>query len=348
MEMTYAWWNIPDSFSTSSLRCESPQSAFTRMSCCGANCQAHLTPHPWYCVCSAVSGECRCFATLHLDARRCSNVSAASLTDMFFLPDEIGSAESASHLELMWVWCFCWPADGEVLWTFWDPPPSHPQPSPSLCLPHVAPHERSSCTNFIPLHIVRTHVGDLPQTEHRERRETKPSDCFLSCWITSLKSGSSCAHISVSKYMKVRAVSVCVDVIVTSCRHGCILCCDISSPGLSAFLSSALPPSCLGRNGLLLRRRGRPEPLHAQVRKHRLQSHRGGIKRVRLPSWGLLHADRLDALVPLLWRAGARAEPQCQPADRLQQERGTHMVAEPVHVLWRPAPQFCQSHPPPG
>lgn len=131
-------------------------------------------------------------------------------------------------------------------------------------------------------------------------------------------------------------------------RHVCNLGLAVSSPGLSPLPSSPLPPPCLGSHGLLLWRGGDPRPLHAQVWEHRLQSHRGGIKRVRLPTWGILHADGVNALLPPVRHSGPRAEPQHPPPDRLPQEWGEHLVAEPIHVFWHPAPEFCQPHPAPG
>lgn len=52
-------------------------------------------------------------------------------------------------------------------------PHSHAPLSRSLlCLSHAAPDERTSCTNFSPLHRGRTYVGDLTRREQREcRRE---------------------------------------------------------------------------------------------------------------------------------------------------------------------------------
>lgn len=41
--------------------------------------------------------------------------------------------------------------------------PPAPTPESLLCLPHAAPDERSSCTNFIPLHRGGTHVGGFTE-----------------------------------------------------------------------------------------------------------------------------------------------------------------------------------------
>lgn len=129
-------------------------------------------------------------------------------------------------------------------------------------------------------------------------------------------------------------------------RHGCILCCELCC-GPCTLSSSAPPPPRLGRNGLLLWWGRASQSLHSQVWEYCFQSHCGGIKRVRFPTWGLLHADWLNALVSPLWRHGSQAEPQSEPPHRLSQERGAHVVAESVHVLRHPAPQFCQPHPSP-
>lgn len=210
-------------------------------------------------------------------------------------------------LKLLVVRCLGWPVGGEVFIDFNYPP------APPPCPTSVPPLSVSCCPwweNF--LHKLHS----SPQKENicwrfrRDRtarvKESSQTGLPFCCWITSLKSGSSCICVFTLEYMGIKA---CIIVLVNSCRHGYILCSERSSPGLSTLPSSALPPPCLGCNGLLLWWGRFPKPLLAQVWEHCLQSYCGGIKRVRFPTWGLLHADRFNTLVSSLWRIRPRAEP---------------------------------------
>lgn len=166
MEMTCACWNIPDSFSTSSLHCESPQSAFTRMSCCGGQLpNAFITISMIFCV--SISGGWRCFGTHYLSAQRCNYLTTALFKDVM-----------ECVFPIKWDYftqvCFTSKANGGavlVLTSRWRSfRDFQPTPPSLLCLSHATPDERSSCTNFIPLHIVRTYVGDLTEAEQSEGR----------------------------------------------------------------------------------------------------------------------------------------------------------------------------------
>lgn len=118
-------------------------------------------------LCVPLSGECRCFGTHYLNAQRCNSLTAALFKSViecvfpviFFSWD---SFKSALHLKLMVVRCLRWPAGGEV---FMDCSTLQPPPLSLLCLSHAAPDERSSCTNFIPLHRGRTYVVESRQTK---------------------------------------------------------------------------------------------------------------------------------------------------------------------------------------
>lgn len=69
-------------------------------------------------------------------------------------------------------------------------PHSHAPLSRSLlCLSHAAPDERTSCTNFSPLHRGTTYVGDLTRREQRVSERACRGEDLLSppCWITSPK-----------------------------------------------------------------------------------------------------------------------------------------------------------------
>lgn len=352
MQMTRACWNIPDSFSTSTLLWITGVSVYQNVLLWGQLPSAFIAILMIFCV--PVSGECRYFVAHHLNSQISLLHYLKILKNVFFRV----KGEAFTQVFFFLFFFFTSEANGGAVFGLasrWrsfhglllpsSPHPHAPSPVPPLsvsCCPwwedflhklHSTPQKENICWRF--------------KRDGTERvKESFQGGLPFCCWITSLKSGSSCICVFSSEYMKVCVLSV--NVIVTSCRHGYILCCELSSPGASTLPSSALPPPCLGRNGLLLWWGGCPKPLHAQVWEHCLQSYCGGIKCVRFPTWGLLHADWFNTLMPLLWCVRPRSEPQCQPPDRLPQEWGEHMVAEPVHVLWYPAPKFCQPHPAPG
>lgn len=83
------------------------------------------------------------------------------------------------RLKLLVVRCLGWPVGGEVFIGFNYPPAPPPCPLSLLCLSHAAPDERTSCTNFIPLHRRRTYVGDFIETEQQESKKALRLD-FLS------------------------------------------------------------------------------------------------------------------------------------------------------------------------
>lgn len=119
--------------------------------------------------------------------------------------------------------------------------------------------------------------------------------------------------------------------------------------------SGALPagPAGAGAGGLipLLGPSGAAPPLHARVRERRLRPGRPCQQHVRVSPGGLLPAHGRPARqrpVPPLRRQRPPAPPQRLPAHRLPQPGGEHLVAEPVHGLWHPAPQLRQHHPAPG
>lgn len=231
-----------------------------------------------------------------------------------------GNDFSLYILKSLRLLCLHWPAGGDVFINFCCPLGLTPTPGPPLS----APDERTSCTN-LPHSRGWAYVGDFTERV-KESSQTHLLDYFFlqlpALWVWTRQKAES--------------------------RHVYNLGSAVSSPGLSPFPSSPLPPSRLVGHGFLLWRGGDPKPLHAQVREHRLQSYCGGIERVRLPTWGILHADGVNALLPPVQHSGPGAEPQRPPPDRLPQERGEHLVAEPIHVFRHPAPEFCQPHPAPG
>lgn len=91
MEMTRACWNIPDSFSTSSLLLWiSRVSIYQNALLWGQLPSTFITISMILCV--PVSGECRCLGTHYLNAQRCNNLTAALFKDViesvFFLSNE--------------------------------------------------------------------------------------------------------------------------------------------------------------------------------------------------------------------------------------------------------------------
>ena len=181
--------------------------------------------------------------------------------------------------------CLHWPAGGEVFINFCCPPGLTPTPGPPLS----APDEKTSCTNS----GAWAYVADFTERV----KESSQTGLPLPCWITF--SNPNLAQKGQDS------------------QHVCYFGLAVSSPGLSPLPSSPLPPPRLGSHGLLLWWGGNPEPLHAQVRERCLQSHRRGLKRVRLPTWGVLHADGVNALVPPVWRGRPGAEPRRLSPDRL-------------------------------
>lgn len=114
--------------------------------------------------------------------------------------------------------------------------PPAPTPESLLCLPHAAPDERSSCTNFIPLHRGGTHVGGFTEGV---KQSSHTGLLFLALGLLLSSQG---LHVFRAHERKG------VNKIVTARRHGCILCC-----GPPAHPSPAPPPPRPGRDGLLLR-----------------------------------------------------------------------------------------------
>lgn len=229
-------------------------------------------------------------------------------------------------VKLVPLLCLRWPAGGEVFINSSCPPAPTPNPGPPLSASRCSWWE-----DFLhKLHSTSQRANTCWRL-HSESKTASRSD-FL-----SLVGLLFCSFMHIESDPKLARKG----------QHGCNLCFGVSSPLLSPLPSSQLPPPRPSGHGCLLWRGGHPEPLHAQVWEHRLQSHRGGIERVRLPAWGILHADGVNALLPPVRRSGPGAQSQRPPPDGLPQEWGEHLVAEPIHVFWHPAPEFCKPHPAP-
>lgn len=189
MEMTRACWNIPDTFSTSSLPLWiTGVSAYQNVLLWGQLPSTFITVSMILWV--PVSGERRCFRPLCLKAQRCNNRAAALFKDVIECVFPVKWEPFFGgflHLKLKVLRFMGWPAGGgRFSWTCSPLQPPHPSPS-SACLMLPLMRGVPAQTSFH-----STEGEHMLEALQRESSRALTLDFFSGSWITSLKPGSSC------------------------------------------------------------------------------------------------------------------------------------------------------------